>query len=103
MQVPVQPGVPAHHEVSVRLLPCHYSILGLPPCRTRRQQQGSRRSDSKKPFVLQSASRPQSLPRSSPCQSAAAAQSRGGLLLEGPSRPGAVSAHLATQALSHSR
>ena len=81
----------------------YHISLGRPPCRTRLQQQDSRQSASRKPSMLRSASRPQSPPRSSPCRSAAAAPSLGLLLLEGPSRPGVVSAHLVTQALSHSR
>ena len=80
-----------------------YMNLGLPPRRARLPQQDSRRSASRKPSMLQSASRPHSPHRSSPCRSAAAAPSLGLLLLEGPSRPGVVSAHLVTQALSHSR
>ena len=83
------------------LLPCDH--INLAPCRTRLQQQCSRRSACKEPSMSQSASRPQSPLRSSPCQSAAAAPSLGLLLLEGPKRPGAVSAGLVTQALSHSR
>ena len=62
------------------------------------------RSAYKKPSMPQSASRPLPFSHSSPCQSAAAAPSLGLLLLlERPSRPGAVSVRLVTQALSHSR